>query len=240
MTGACAEAGVGSVRAGSSEKYFHFHALSTSAIIPPMKPRLLDLFCGEGGAGEGYRRAGFEIVGIDLVSMPRNPSMFIRGDALEYLRAYGREFDAIHASPPCQAHSQLNNIHGNNYRTFIGATRALLDELGKPYVIENVPGAPLKSPIVLCGNSFGLRVYRHRLFEANWPLASKPHIKHVHRASYGYIPRGNEFYTVSGHYGDFEGAKKAMGIDWMSHKGLAQAIPPAYTQFIGEQLIKYV
>lgn len=202
--------------------------------------RLLDLFCGEGGAGEGYRRAGFEIVGVDIASMPKNPSMFIRGDALEYLAAHGREFDAIHASPPCQAHSYLQNIWLREYKSFIVATRTLLESLGKPYVIENVPGAPLKNPVVLCGNSFGLKVYRHRLFETNWGLVGKPHVRHIHRAGYGYVPTGDQFYTVSGHYGDFKGASAAMGIDWMSHKGLAQAIPPAYTEWIGRQLLEKV
>lgn len=205
-----------------------------------MRPRLLDLFCGEGGAGEGYRRAGFDVIGVDLSPMPRNPHTFTQGDALDYLRENWRVFDAIHASPPCQAHSYLNNIWVKTYKSFITATRVILENTDIPWVIENVPGAPLRRPVVLCGNSFGLRVYRHRLFETNWPLVGKPHVKHVHRAAYGYIPKGEEFYTVSGHYGDFRGASQAMGIDWMSHKGLAQAIPPAYTEWIGEQLIKHV
>lgn len=203
-------------------------------------PRLLDLFCGEGGAGEGYSRAGFEVTGIDVASMPRNPHTFIQADALEYLSNHWQEFDAVHASPPCQAHSYLNNIWVKEYKSFIAATRIILDKTNLPYIIENVPGAPLKSPVILCGNSFGLRVYRHRLFETNWLLVGKPHTKHMHRAAYGYIPIGDEFYTVSGHYGDFHGASRAMGIDWMSHKGLAQAIPPAYTSWIGTQLRNYV
>jgi DNA (cytosine-5)-methyltransferase 1 len=204
--------------------------------------RLLDLFCGAGGAGEGYRRAGFDVTGVDLSAMPENPHTFIQADALDYLREHGHEYDAIHASPPCQAHSITRNIWKDNvawqeaHTDMIGATRDLLEASGKPYVIENVPGAPLRNPITLCGNSFGLRVYRHRLFEANWMLMAAPHVKHVHRASYGRIPVGEEFYTISGHYGDFAGASAAMGIDWMTHKQLAQAIPPAYTEHIGLQL----
>jgi DNA (cytosine-5)-methyltransferase 1 len=208
--------------------------------------KLLDLYCGSGGAGEGYRRAGFDVTGVDLNPMPRNPHTFIQSDALDYLREHGHEYDAIHASPPCQAHSMTKNIWKDNanwqaaHRDWIADTRDLLEATGKPYVIENVPGAPLRNPITLCGHTFGLRVYRHRLFETNWLLLAPAHRKHAGRAAYGRIPKDGEFYTISGHYGDFPGACKAMGIDWMNHKELAQSIPPAYTEYIGEQLARLI
>lgn len=118
--------------------------------------RLLDLFCGAGGAGEGYRRAGFEVVGVDIKPQPKNPHRFIQGDALEYLAEHGGEYDAIHASPPCQAHCDLKHMwNAKDNPDLIGPTRELLQKIGRPYIIENVEGAPLISPIILCGTMFG-------------------------------------------------------------------------------------
>lgn len=127
------------------------------------RPRLLDLFCCQGGASVGYEAAGFEVVGVDIDPQPRYPLEFHQGDALKWTLEHHEEFDAFHASPPCQAHSNAQKIQGNEHEDFIVATRSLFQLIGKPWVIENVPGAPLRDPIVLCGPMFGLRTYRHRL-----------------------------------------------------------------------------
>jgi DNA (cytosine-5)-methyltransferase 1 len=139
--------------------------------------RLLDLFCGAGGAAMGYHRAGFdEIVGVDIEPQPRYPFAFFQGDALEYCAAHGSEFDAIHASPPCQAYTRMarglleSQGRGREYPDLIHATRSALHLAGVVSVIENVPGAPLLGPVMLCGSSFGLLVQRHRLFESTVPM----------------------------------------------------------------------
>jgi len=210
------------------------------------RPRLLDLFCGAGGAAMGYHRAGFEVVGVDIKPQPHYPFEFHQGDALEYCREHGREFDAIHASPPCQAYSFVSTF--NNVKSLhpelIEPTRSLLADTGKPYVIENVTGAPLVDPVVLCGLMFGLKVYRHRGFECSWFFMRPGHPQH--RAKCTPLKKRTkhkegEFLTVTGHFAyPMKTVEKAMGIDWMSRAEIPQAIPPAYTQFIGEHLMKYL
>lgn len=211
-----------------------------------MRPKLLDLFCCAGGAGMGYHRAGFDVTGVDIRKQPHNPHRFIQADALEYLREHGYEYDAIHASPPCQAHSDLKHMwNAKKHVDLIAPTRELLKASGKPYIIENVEGAPLHKPVILCGTMFGLgtddaELRRHRLFEVNWPLFLRPECQH------GRKPR------VIGVYGghgrdrrrnvntqDFptSARREAMGIDWMTSTELSQAIPPAYTEWIGRQLL---
>jgi DNA (cytosine-5)-methyltransferase 1 len=214
------------------------------------KPRLLDLFCGAGGAAMGYARAGFEVVGVDIKLQPRYPFMFIRADALKvfdpdfWLLGGIEDFDAIHASPPCQVYSMTSRLHkGAEYPDLVGPTRELLEALGFPYVIENVPGAPLINPVVLEGQMFeGLRTQRKRWFETNWPL-DVPFLRSPRpapNAKMGRKPLGHEWFQVVGNTGDANGARKAMGIDWMTRDELAQAIPPAYTEFIGHQLMQHI
>jgi DNA (cytosine-5)-methyltransferase 1 len=211
------------------------------------RPRLLDLFCCQGGAGYGYHLAGFEVVGVDIVDQPRYPFEFHRADALEYVAAHGHEFDAIHASPPCQKFTTLGNLHHKNgyaakHVDLIAATRAALRATGKPYVIENVPTAPLENPIMLCGSMFGLRVYRHRCFETSWLMLAPYHVPHhdnTPSAGRGKSDKG--FVCVSG-TGGVQGVPYAylcgaMGSDWMDKYGLSQSIPPAYTQYIGAYLM---
>lgn len=208
------------------------------------RPVLLDLFCAEGGAGAGYSRAGFRVVGVDVKPQKRYPFEFIEGDALEYLEKCGHLYDAIHASPPCQQFSQMTKISRTSHLhpNLIPETRRLIRGSGKPYIIENVPGAPLVNPVVLCGAMFpGLRVYRHRLFESNIHLWVPSHPVHVHRTTpCGRGAGENGWMSIAGHVGDVRAANAAMGCGWMSQAGIAQAIPPAYTHFLGRQLIKNV
>jgi len=209
----------------------------------------------------GYHRAGFEVVGVDIEPQPNYPFEFIQGDAIETLKSMlrndnqiaGHTFDAIHASPPCQRYSGIQGLavarNGayKEHADLVGPTRALLQATGLPYVIENVVGAPLNNPITLCGSMFGLKVYRHRLFESNMYLFEQEHEPHDDQtpsAGNGISPKG--FISICG-TGGVRGMKAkeileywrmAMGIDWMNRAELAQAIPPAFTEFIGQQLME--
>lgn len=203
------------------------------------KKVVLDLFCGAGGASAGYKLAGCKVFGVDINPQPRYPFEFIQGDAsdlniLKDILSYN-EIDLIHASPPCQKYSKTQRINGiENYPDLIGKVRSNFQELDIPYVIENVRGAPLKHPIELCGLMFGLKTYRHRLFETSWPMVPIKHPEHWYRtAKMGRKPKPGEFIHVVGHFSGKKEAEEAMGIDWMSRAELAQAIPPAYTEYIG-------
>lgn len=215
------------------------------------KLRLLDLFCCAGGAGVGYSRAGFEVVGVDNKPQRNFPFRFIQGDALKLDPEFIASFDAIHASPPCQSYSDLAKRNGNGHMwpRLIEPVRDMLIQSGLPYVIENVDGAPLIDPVVLCGTMFkGLRVLRHRLFEANFPIIAPPHGKHpkVHtfdkrKSHYGKTNDMIDFVQVTGGGNcSIAAAREAMGIDWMTKNELNEAIPPAYTQLIGKQLLAYM
>jgi len=212
------------------------------------RPLLLDLFCCAGGAGIGYYRAGFDVVGVDIVPRPSNPLPFILADAMKLDPKFIALFDAIHASPPCQSYSDLAKRNGNadEWPRLIEPVRQMLQESGKPYVIENVEGAPLQEPVVLCGTMFpGLRVLRHRLFEANFPIKVPAHKKHpkVHtfdkrKSHFGKTDEWEDFVQVTGGGNcSLAAARDAMGIDWMSKGEINEAIPPAYTEHIGRQLI---
>lgn len=200
--------------------------------------RLLDLFCGAGGAAMGYYRAGFtDITGIDIKPMPRYPFKFIQADALEYLAEHGHEYDVIHASPPCQRYSiGTQRWKPEDYPDLITDLRKALIKSKKLWIIENVTRAPLNKniSITLCGQMFGLHIIRHRAFEI-YPflLSGLIHPKH---------PKRGDFVTCAGHGGNGSNSYKvwckAMNIDWMNKTELAQAIPPAYTEFIGKQLMR--
>ncbi len=200
------------------------------------RPRLLDLFCGAGGSAKGYADAGFEVVGVDNVPQKNYPYEFHQADALTFPLD---GFDVIHASPPCQLWTVARYIRKNSHSDFIAPMKQRLKESGKPYIIENVPHAPLPGSIILCGTMFGLKVFRHRLFESNFLLFSPDHCRHTDSV------KGGNMVSVFGN-GDWrknydrERGSLAMGIDWMTLKELSQAIPPAYTKYIGEQLIQYV
>lgn len=209
--------------------------------------RILDLFCGAGGAGMGYNRAGFDVVGVDNVPQPRYQFELVVADALEFLRGDMTGFDAIHASPPCQRHSSLcRGTKGNleDYPDLIRETRSLLEATGLPYVIENVPAAPLLNKVTLCGEMYGLNVIRHRIFETNWILpqpAHKPHRGRVNGWRHGQKFQG-PYVGVYGHgggKGDLDDWREAMDVWWMETRPeMAQAIPPAYTEYIGSELLK--
>ncbi len=212
------------------------------------RPRLLDLFCGAGGAAMGYYRAGWDVIGVDLHPQPDYPFEFIQMDALRYLsdpKDWLWDVDAIHASPPCQASSALTKgtNAGRTYPQLIPATRDLLDKTGLPYIIENVAGAPIRRDLMLCGEMFGLGVIRHRYFESNIPLTQPAH--QPHRGRVAGMRHGEWFtgpyyavYGEGGGKGTVPEWQQAMGIDWTSNrKSIAEAIPPAFTEFIGAQLL---
>jgi DNA (cytosine-5)-methyltransferase 1 len=210
--------------------------------------RLLDLFCCAGGAGRGYSDAGFEVVGVDVESQPNYPFKFVQNDVFKLPADFLRSFDAIHASPPCQSYSDLakRNKNADAWPRLVEPIRDLLISTQKPYIIENVEGAPLLNAVTLCGTMFkGLRVIRHRLFEANFPILVPAHGSHpkVHtfdkrKAHYGKTNDMKDFVQVTGGGNcTVAAAKDAMGIDWMTKNEMNEAIPPAYTRFIGKQLI---
>jgi DNA (cytosine-5)-methyltransferase 1 len=212
-----------------------------------VRPRLLDLFCGAGGAAVGYHRAGFEVVGVDIEPQPHYQFEFVQGDALLLLWAFGKEFDLIHASPPCQRYSMASkrwNGRADTHPDLVAEVRRLLYQTGKSWVIENVPGAPLIDPVRLCGSWFGLGVQRHRLFESNLPIGGTPCTHYAQPFKYRIYDHGRWYLSrvahVHGHGGG--GSKgswpEAMGVDWpMTNREMAQAIPPAYTEFVGRQIL---
>lgn len=215
--------------------------------------RLLDLYCCAGGCSVGYHRAGFtEIVGVDNRPQPHYPFEFFQGDAIEYCRRHAHEFDAIHASPPCQKHSSLNRLKScrrHNHVDMIPDTRKALLNSGKLYVMENVPGSPLLNAMTLCGTEFNLAVVvngqkrwlrRHRLFESNAMLMAPGTPctcgRRLIAGVYGHGQKSASQY-IRGFPLQASLAREIMGIDWMSRDEVSQAIPPAYTEFIGRQLL---
>lgn len=217
-----------------------------------MRPRLLDLFCCAGGAARGYQRAGFHVTGVDKRPQPRYAGdEFIQGDCLDLTPWFLASFDVIHASPPCQHYSDLAKRNGNAsaHPDLIGVVRDMLQNSNRDYIIENVDGAPMRSPLVLCGTMFpGLRVLRHRLFESNLLLTAPPHGKHPHvytldkrKAHFGKLDQDTAFVQVTGGGNCSKAnAAAAMGIDWMTKDELNEAIPPAYTEYLGRQLLAQV
>lgn len=227
------------------------------------RPRLLDLFCGAGGAAMGYHRAGFDVVGVDIAPQPHFPFEFMQADALGVLArglpcdyyTLAESFDAIHASPPCQAFTAYRRTGlVGEYPDLIADTRALLVDTRLPWAIENVVGAPLQDPMLLCGSMFDLDVQRHRLFETNvptmfpaWPCRHKiwgrdrfPGGRSVARtgSSTGLVRACVE---IGAWDIPLDVQKQAMGVDCpCTLEELSEMVPPAYTQFIGEQLLAHV
>lgn len=225
--------------------------------------RILDLFCGAGGVARGYADAGFEVTGVDIKRQKNYPYEFHHSDALQFvMRSWDwiqDNVDAIHASPPCQEYSVTRHVHayspvGRAYPKLVPDVQRLLRETGKPYIIENVVGAPLADPITICGCHFWpeIQVRRHRLFECNWPCKGTPHGDHalpyllvfgnsvqarghvVHRnnANGGPTVKRRNLRKADG--------QRAMGIDWMTVREMSESVPPVYTRWIGEQLADYL
>lgn len=231
------------------------------------RPKLLDLFCCAGGAGMGYHRAGFDVYAVDIDPQPNNPFPFHQGDALEVLvllilggsvdftHPDGTvewltlaDFTAAHASPPCQGYTALAAVHGNEWPKLVPQTRDLLESTGLPYVIENVQGSPVRRDLVLCGLTFGLRVFRHRLFElGGWGMVQPEHPDHKGHRVAGWRHGAKYDGDMVAVYGDGGGKgsvaewQAAMGIDWTDvRREIAEALPPAYTEHIGAQLLAAV
>jgi DNA (cytosine-5)-methyltransferase 1 len=218
------------------------------------RPRLLDLYAGAGGSARGYQLAGFHVTGVDIKAQPRYAGdAFHQADALEFLAEHGHEYDAVHASPPCQAYTALRSIRSDReYPDLLAATRAALIAIGLTWVIENVPGSPVHSGTTLCGSMFGLGAHcrdgafhqlrRHRHFESSILLLASS-CSHIGRPvgvygngggneGRGYLP------GINGFTGNAQERREAMGIDWMNRYELSQAIPPAYTRLIGARLLE--
>jgi DNA (cytosine-5)-methyltransferase 1 len=205
-------------------------------------PVLLDLFCGAGGAAMGYHRAGFRVVGVDLRPQPHYPFEFHQADALTFPLD---GFDVIHASPPCQGYSRARFIQGREHPQLLRVLRRRLNASQQPWIMENVSGAPMSSYLQLCGTRFGLRVYRHRQFESSHLLLSPGACQHPMKLLPGYLcvygsgARETQTGNKGNHYrrATVAQARAAMGIDWMTLAELSQSIPPAYTEWIGRQLL---
>ncbi len=206
------------------------------------KLRALDLFCCEGGAAMGLHRAGFDVVGVDIKPQTRFPFAFHQADAMTFPLD---GFDFVWASPPCQKFCALATREDlSHYPDLIDPIRQRLVTSGLPFVIENVPGAPVRRDLLLCGAMFGLRSYRHRHFECSFPVEQLEHPKHTVRVNRRgenrreHWARGG-FITVTGDVGVYCGPE-AMGIDWMSGNGMSEAIPPAYAEYIGRAAINHI
>lgn len=225
------------------------------------RPRLLDLYCCEGGSAMGYHRAGFEVFGVDIFedySQKRYPFPSHKGDAIEFVTTHGHEFDVIHASPPCQhASTGTRALDRSKYPRLIEPTRDALMASGKPYVIENVRGSDLLDPVELCGCMFDLvaidtdgillHLQRARRFESNVALSAPRPCDHSDHewvgGSYGGARRDKyeAKYVRKGGYVPAKSVQEALlGIDWMTEKGLHQSIPPAYTEWLGRQLMAHI
>lgn len=220
------------------------------------RPLLLDLFCGAGGAAMGYHRSGFDVIGVDVVEQPNYPFEFIRADAIRFAQSCqrygwnidGRPIAARHASPPCQSSSALTKgtnrlTRSHLHESLIEPTRELLQMSALPYVIENVQGSKIRRDLTLCGEMFGLDVIRHRYFECSFPVVVPTHVAHRGRVAgwrHGEYFDGpyRAVYGDGGGKGTVDEWRDAMGIDWMGTKlELAESIPPAYTEYVGAQLL---
>jgi DNA (cytosine-5)-methyltransferase 1 len=223
------------------------------------RPILIDLYCCAGGATRGYQRAGFYVIGVDRDPQPNYcGDAFVQMDALEFLAILAfwggfsiqgmqdvslADIAAFHGSPPCQKHSTMTACRpglADEYEDFIAETRDFFEWFGLPYVIENVPGAPMRADITLCGTMFDRPLYRHRLFEANFPLTQPAHPPHLIPASRAGHWEPGTIMSVSGHIAPVAHARKIMDIDWTNREELAEAIPPYYAEHVAVDLLAHL
>lgn len=211
------------------------------------KIRVADVFCKAGGASWGYALAlgskyskyEWEIVGVDKFPQKNYPFKFIQQDAIEFLQDNWKKYDFFHTSPPCQKNSVMTKglwkDRLDSHPELISPTRDILVSVGKPYVIENVPTAPLRNPVILCGSMFGLKVRKHRLFESNFHI-DQPECRHKEQgkvvAVYGHSGGSSKRDGIK--FGGVDTWKEAMGIHWMTGAEMAEAIPPLYTEYVGK------
>lgn len=221
-----------------------------------MKPRLLDLFCCAGGAGMGYFLAGFDVVGVDIRNQLNYPFPFVKDDAINYLTKNIHNYDVIHASPPCQAYSKhvksksskWNHTLGIDEPKLIAELKKILANTGKPYIIENVTGArgEMREDLLLCGVMFGLPIARHRIFEISIGINQPQHIKcrgiaKQYSKIKGWAYRDMSVTGKGRNAGTSDRWKEILGINWnMTQHELAESIPPAYTEYIGTEIIKVI
>jgi DNA (cytosine-5)-methyltransferase 1 len=223
-------------------------------------PVLFDLFSGAGGAGMGYSRAGFRVIGVDIKPMPRYPGEFVQADAMQVLRCLADGAEpwpgapypaAVHVSQPCQRRSRMTNCRPGlaaAYPDLVGPVHELLTAWGGPWIIENVEDAGLPGQddlfgahgVMLCGTMFGLELYRHRWFQASFPLHAPGHPRHLKPASKAGHWEPGTVISVEGHFSPIELGREAMGIGWMTREELAESIPPAYAEYLGAFLLEQV
>lgn len=214
----------------------------------------MDIGCCQGGATRGYQRAGFYVIGIDMQPQPRYVGdQFFQGNGLAAIRAIIRNgpgtpwgpIRAIATSWPCQGYTECQVIQGNEHPKLIEPGRELLEQTGLPYIQENVNSratrAIMKNPVMLCGASFGLHTYRHRLFESNFPLTAPGHLPHTQpQVKMGRPVREGEFYQAVGNFSGVGYAARDMGVEWMTRDGIRECVPPVYTEYLGRQLMAVI
>jgi DNA (cytosine-5)-methyltransferase 1 len=213
---------------------------------PDGRPIAVDLYCCQGGATRGYQQNGFYVIGVDLDPQPRYcGDEFWQADAIAWLEAHAgfirEQVALVAASPPCQFDSDCQRIMGRDHPDLIEPTREALEEIGVPYVLENVRGAlpKLKDPVELCGTMFNLRTYRHRYFETGgWTLAQPAHPQHTApQTKMGRAPQPGEFVQAIGNFSGVGMVRDDWGVPWMNRDGIRESIPPAYARYVGEQFL---
>ena len=205
------------------------------------KPLMVDIGCCQGATSAGFADAGFDVVGVDVVGQPRYPFHFVQGDGIKLLRDKGfmRPFIFAHASLPCQGYSDTQRIMKNDHPMLIEPGREAMIATGLPYTMENVVGAPLKNPIMLCGASFGLHTYRHRLFESNVDLIEPGHEEHTQTTvKMGRPLKDGDFYHAVGNFSNVPYIRKDLNLPWMTRDGIRECSPRQYAEYVGRQIME--